>query len=93
MRREELVEFIIQERVESFYEERRKSHPELLEEGRRRLDEWEQSIASCSPEIQAGNRNYLNWLAEQQGMEVEEVYQLGLEDGIRLAKRIRELMR
>lgn len=88
---EELVRFIIQERVQAFYDKLRKEEPEAIREGRECHDAWERIMSRCSLQVKEEMEDYLNRLAEQQGKEMEEIYRFGLEDGIRLVQTVKRL--
>ena len=85
MELEELMAFIIQERLNCFS---REQGEEKREEMRRKCEEWEQFLQSGSEELAEKNQIYLNWLMIKQGEEVEEAYRFGVRDGVRLLKML-----
>lgn len=85
---DELILFIIQERLNCFCQNR---DDEKLKEGRTKSDEWERILKEKCPELAEINEEYLNWFMLHQGEEVEESYLFGVQDGVKLMMRIMKL--
>lgn len=85
---EELIPFLIQERLNAFYGNRR---VEMVDTQKEECDEWEELLQQCAPMLEEKLQEHMNQVLESQGEEVEEAYKFGFNDGIRLMKWLMEI--
>lgn len=83
----ELLSFVVQERMGYFYRNKKK---EQKEEYKEKCEKWEQIVREKCPELAEVNQDYINWFMLCQGEELEEGYLFGVQDGIRLMMKIME---
>lgn len=84
MKREELSELVIHERLSVYF----KQNVQHGQEQVKKSDEFLLLLKEKAPELEEDFQRYLDWMAEHEGNEQEGLYKFGLADGVRLMKDI-----
>lgn len=88
MKRTELIELMIQERLGLYFKDNFNHGQEEVQKS----DEFRLLLKEKAPELEEDFQQYLDWTAEHGGDEQEGLYLFGLSDGVRLMKDIFNLM-
>ncbi|WP_125141310.1 hypothetical protein [Clostridium transplantifaecale] len=90
MNREELISFIITERVSDVCSVQRSQNPDSYLKEKEYLNSWEKFMKDY-PEAFEKTQEFLNHLTETQATAMESCYLTGIKDGVRLMQTIRGL--